>query len=227
MEAAVTVEALGPGIRWAEIRGVPDLVRIRPGERGLVGVGRNRLQSVLARDCARACLSELGRDADVDIPRGHRGLPVLPPGVVGSLTHTDGLAAAAFASAEDCSALGVDAEPNRPIGFPVRGFATPSECDAAATVAITTPDVAVDRLLFSAKEAAFKAFGDLRTLLEVEVELAPEGRFRARAPERCWRSGSWHIREGFVVTVLWVPPVAESRISRAPSQPDAVSVAWR
>nr|WP_284287855.1 hypothetical protein [Angustibacter aerolatus] len=63
---------------------------------------------------ARQALRSLGV-APAPLPRGERGAPAWPLGVVGSITHCDGYRGAAVAAATECAAVGVDAEPAAPL----------------------------------------------------------------------------------------------------------------
>lgn len=110
------------------------------------------------RACARAALRELG-EPEAAIGKGSRGMPLFPPGIVGTLTHTEGLRAAALTRADDARALGVDAEPHGPLPSGViRTVSVPTEQAWLAAVVDELPQLHLDRLLFSAKEATYKAW---------------------------------------------------------------------
>jgi 4'-phosphopantetheinyl transferase EntD len=121
-------------------------------------VERRRLEYSTVRLLARAGLERLGY-APRPILAGSGGAPVWPAGVRGSMTHCAGYTAAAVASARHVSALGIDAEPDAPLPEGVLDMvATPAERDLLAGTARMRPGPSWDRLLFSAKEAVYKAW---------------------------------------------------------------------
>lgn len=74
------------------------------------GAHPNRVeQFALGRACAHRALQQLGI-VEFDLINGPDRAPRWPPGVVGSLTHTDGYGAAVVARRELCVGLGIDAE---------------------------------------------------------------------------------------------------------------------
>ena len=131
-----------------------------PAEERALGdaVEKRRREFVTARACARSALGQLGLQP-CEIPSGRRGEPCWPPGVVGSITHCDGYRACAVARAADLATIGVDAEPNEPLppGL-LCDIALPAERTMLRRLAHEDSTVAWDRLLFSAKEAVYKAW---------------------------------------------------------------------
>ncbi|MBO0810344.1 MAG: 4'-phosphopantetheinyl transferase superfamily protein, partial [Actinobacteria bacterium] len=138
-----------------------------PGEQAAVAraVDRRRQEFAAGRACARAALAGLGLPP-APILCGERGAPQWPAGVAGSITHCDGYRAAAVARTSDLASLGVDAEPDQPLPAGVldmistaperarlAGLARP-----AGPAAPAAPPVSWDRLLFSGKEAVYKAW---------------------------------------------------------------------
>jgi enterobactin synthetase component D len=71
-------------------------------------VDKRKAEFLAGRYAARHALAELRKEADV--ARGANGLPIWPKGVVGSITHASGFAAAAVASDAMYVSLGIDAE---------------------------------------------------------------------------------------------------------------------
>jgi len=120
-------------------------------------VASRRRDFAAVRSCARACLERLGY-ASVPILPGVGGAPTWPAGIRGSMTHCTGYAAAAVGTVPRISAIGIDAEPDAPLPDGVLGLiATAAEHDHLA--AAHGPDGPNwDRLLFSAKEAVYKAW---------------------------------------------------------------------
>ncbi|HJL18849.1 MAG TPA: 4'-phosphopantetheinyl transferase superfamily protein [Sandaracinaceae bacterium LLY-WYZ-13_1] len=150
---------LGPRVRFAVRRpgDVPVSV-LRPEEAAAVSraVEGRRLEMAAGRDAAREALGALGVRPG-PIPKGERGAPVWPAGVVGSITHTRSFCLAAVAKAEAVEGLGVDAEPDEPLEPELwPAITTPAE---RAALAASEPRAAGARArrLFCAKEAAYKA----------------------------------------------------------------------
>ena len=136
------------------------------------------------RNCARACLGRLGYPP-VPILPGLGGAPRWPAGVLGSMTHCAGYAAAAVGPVSRISAIGVDAEPDAPLPEGVLDLvATPVERDRLTTTQLEPDSPSWDRLLFSAKEALYKAWfpqvGEWLDPQETELVFGPEeGTFTA------------------------------------------------
>ncbi len=110
----------------------------------------------LGRAAARAALETLGRPP-APILRGPHREPLWPDGIVGSITHADGLAVAALAEQHRCAGIGIDLE-HRDRFFPelVQHVAFADEREWLASLTDRArADSAV--ALFSAKEAIFKA----------------------------------------------------------------------
>lgn len=170
---AVAVEVFGP---------LPGAALL-PEEEPLVAraVDRRREEFTTARSCARQALAELGVPA-APLLAGPGREPLWPAGVVGSLTHCTGYRAAAVARSADIAAIGIDAEPHRPLPAGVLPrVALAEEMDALRGL---PRDVHWDRLLFSAKESVYKAWYPLARrrlgFSDAAVELDPAGSFRAR-----------------------------------------------
>ncbi len=221
------IERLVPaGVVTAETR--EDLIEVElfPEERHTLGraVEKRRREFVTGRACARRALAELGVSATA-IPNGERGEPRWPPGIVGSITHCQGYRACAVARIGPVLAVGIDAEVNAalPAGVldevafgPERELVTDE-----APVDIDGGRVHLDRLLFSAKEAVYKAWFPLaRRWLgfeDAQVSIDPEQRtFDARllvpGPEIAGRrltqlEGRWWLEDGVIATAVVISPV--------------------
>ena len=192
---------------------------------------RRRAEFAAVRTCARAALSRAGF-APAAILKGARGVPIFPPGAVGTLTHTEGLRAAAVAHDAHVRGVGVDAEPHGALPDGVLGAVSlPAERQWVTAILAAEPELRVDKLLFSAKEATYKAwfpltrrwlgFEDAEIRFSVEelgtdhVGLTATGGFTSRilvepgvvdggAPLEELR-GRWVIAAGFVVAAIALP----------------------
>lgn len=117
-----------------------------------------RNESATVRECARAAIVALGGEV-APIGIAADGSPIWPPGYCGSMSHTAGYYAAAVGSTTSSLTLGIDAEANRSLPPDVlRLIADEEEWHAVTGLMAARPRVAWDRLLFSAKEAFFKAW---------------------------------------------------------------------
>jgi 4'-phosphopantetheinyl transferase EntD len=159
------------------------------------------------RECARRALAVLGRPP-VPIPIGADRAPVWPPGIVGSMTHCDGLRAAAVS--ERCRSIGIDAEPAAPLPDGVLGLIA-SETEVAGFP--SGSDVPWDRLLFSIKESVYKAWyplaGRWLGFTDADVAIDPDGTFRVRllvpGPSGIdGGTGRWAAADGLLATMITV-----------------------
>jgi 4'-phosphopantetheinyl transferase EntD len=194
---------------------LPDAASAHPGASLTSGAERRRREHATARHCARLALERLGIPA-ADVGRGPAREPLWPDGVVGSITHCDGYRAAAVARGTDIAALGIDAEPNQPLPEGVESLAlVAEEREAIARLARARPQTCWDRLIFSAKEALFKAWSPLThrwlDFAEAVLTLVPDsGVFIARltvaAPEPFAEGvrGRWLLRDGLLLTAVVV-----------------------
>jgi len=117
---------------------------------------KRRQEFAAGRTCAHAALARLRIPAS-PLLTGPDREPLWPAGIVGSITHCDLYAAAAVSWSHDFLALGIDAEPSQPLPDGVlETVALPEEI--AWIRSAGADGAAWDRLLFSAKESAFKAW---------------------------------------------------------------------
>ena len=211
-------------VACAETRAEELDIELFDSERRSLGraVRKRRLEFIAGRACAREALARLGAPV-VAIPSGPQGEPLWPPGLVGSITHCLGYRACAVARSDAVMSVGIDAEPNAPLPDGVleavaRGRelelvrGSPSATDHAR-------DVDVSRLLFSAKEAIYKAWFPLarRWLGFEDVELSVDldaGAFEAavlvpaptvRGTSLAFFRGRWAVEDGIVCTAVVVP----------------------
>jgi 4'-phosphopantetheinyl transferase EntD len=209
-----------PAVRVAETNVDVSGVVLFPEEAAAIAasVDRRRQEFATVRWCARTALAGLGVRPAPLVP-GERGAPGWPDGIVGSMTHCEGLRAAAVASKRDILTLGIDAEPDAALPDGVlRVIAGPGEAEALPPAG----PVCWDRLLFCAKEAVYKAWFPLtRRFLsfdEATVTIDESGTFTARllvpgprvgGAEMTRFTGRWVAEEGLLAAaVVAVRPAA-------------------
>ncbi len=179
-------------------------------------VPRRRAEFAAGRRCARAALARIGIPP-APLLRGEDREPLWPSGAVGSITHCVGYVAAAVAPTEVMRSVGIDAEVHAPIPDGVLNrIARPEELEWMATR--DGDGVCWDRVVFSAKESAYKAWYPLaRRWLGFEdatLTFAPElGTFLATLlvpgpvigdqPLRSF-AGRYLVRDGLVLTAITV-----------------------
>lgn len=182
---------------------------LTPPERELIAraVDSRRHEFATGRQLARGLLREFGI-ADFDLLRDADRVPSWPPAFVGSISHTKDLCAVAVAQAAHYRGIGIDLEPDEPVGEGLEDrICTPIE-RARFEGASRDERGRSCRTIFSIKEAVYKAFfPELREFwgfqdVEVEVDLAA-GRFLAKTPPSTGRS-SWEgrvfRREGWLIS---------------------------
>jgi 4'-phosphopantetheinyl transferase EntD len=155
------IEAILPAAAVvAEARDDDAPVDLFPVEEAIVAraVEKRRREFASGRGCAHRALAALG-ETPVPVPAGERGEPIWPDGVVGSITHCKGYRSCAVARGGDLATIGIDAETHAPLpeGL-LPDLASPEEIEALAALGRADPSIHWDRLLFSAKEAVYKAW---------------------------------------------------------------------
>jgi 4'-phosphopantetheinyl transferase EntD len=215
------IEAILPGAAAvAEARDDEAAIELFPAEAAMMGraVEKRRREFATGRDCAHRALAALGLEP-VAIPGGERGEPLWPAGVVGAITHCRGYRGCAVARASEVVALGIDAEPHAPLPDGLVGeVARPEERKPLAELARAEPEIAWERLLFSAKESVYKAWYPLTKrwlgFEDAVLSIDPERRrFSARllvpgpvvaGAELAGFEGRWLIADGLVLTAVAV-----------------------
>lgn len=221
IETRILAEMLPASVASAEVFGRLDGVTLLAQERRIVerAIGARRRTFATGRGCARHALDSLGLAPEPILPDEH-GAPLWPAGVVGSITHCDGYCAAAVARERDVSSIGIDAEPNieMPKGALER-IALPAELDWIRDHALTQPTISWGRLLFSIKEAVYKAryqlVGDGVDFARPLVAVDPlAGTFTAQvqdgkpAQEQVDELvGRWRVQDGLLVSATAVVSV--------------------
>ncbi|MFF0486438.1 4'-phosphopantetheinyl transferase [Streptomyces sp. NPDC004435] len=193
-------------------------VALFPAERAAVaGVSPERLREfTTVRGCARAALAGLGA-APAPLVPGPLGAPGWPPGVVGSMTHCAGYRAAVVARASAYASVGIDAEPLEPLPAVVAARVVGAAERAWLREDFPPDGPPCDRLVFSAKEAAYKAFspwlGARFGFQDFTVRPYPDGTFLAIPPEteislpvlsKGPLLGRWSARSGILLTSLLI-----------------------
>ena len=214
-------EIVPPQVVAVEAFDDPADVQLYPEEQAVLrkAVASRRIEFGTARWCARQALAKLGLPPAPIVP-GLRGAPGWPSGVAGSMTHCAGYRAAALAHTREVAAIGIDAEPDTPLPEGVGDVvASDAERRALAELADAAPAVSWDKLLFSAKEATYKAWFPLTQRWlgfdDAAISIDPaDGTFTARllvpGPTVSGRqltqfSGRWLAARGFVITSIAVP----------------------
>lgn len=195
-------------------------------ERLIVGraVDSRRAEFGDGRWCAHRALRGLGVDGP--ILRGDKGMPVFPGEVTGTISHTSGLRAALVGRTDRWRSLGLDVEVARRLPDGVLSAVSSSrERRNLQRAAQRVPGHALGTVLFSAKEAVYKAWfpvaGRFLDFDEVDLQLEVSGRAGIN-PDTGEAGGTWHarllsfpspvpsieghwvIRDGFVVTVCGI-----------------------
>jgi 4'-phosphopantetheinyl transferase EntD len=210
-------ELLPRAAATAELFGDSDHVALFASEELVVAraVEKRRRAFASGRGCARRALFELGVPVRPLLP-DRRGAPSWPAGVVGSITHCDGYTAAAVALQSEIAAIGIDAEPNRSLPeLVLRRITGEPEQRQLRELAASYPAIAWDRLLFSAKEAAYKAWYALQgydlsntTIVfdGVSGEFTARPRIKTEAANTMLPlSGRWLTYRGLLVTAIGAP----------------------
>jgi 4'-phosphopantetheinyl transferase EntD len=142
---------------------------------------RRRAEFSAGRAAARQAMQMLGLPEHA-VPSAPDRAPVWPATLVGSIAHDRQIAVAALARSADCISLGVDLEP----ALPLDPELVETVCSLTERARLTGSEKNVlARLIFSAKEAVYKAQYPLTRLIldfgRLEVALQPtEGAFSAR-----------------------------------------------
>ena len=128
------------------------------------------------RRCARQLLGQMGWTV-FPLGRDAQRVPLWPPGVVGSISHTKDLCLVAVASTRDVAGLGVDVEGAEPLASKLWSrICTPRE-RRWLEAQPQTERGRWAKLLFSVKECSYKAWFPLTRqrwgFQEIEVELDP------------------------------------------------------
>jgi 4'-phosphopantetheinyl transferase EntD len=195
---------VAPGIFGADIFDTGQPLALHPQEEIFVAkaVEKRRRDFALGRTCARAALAKLDH-GDAIIPIGEGGAPIWPAGILGSITHTRGYAAALAADARRFRGIGVDAE--RVGGVTLDLW--PRLFDEAERDQLMTLDGAKRAMLatmfFSAKETVYKAWAMKGALAFRQIHIAPdEGGFIAAHAGQSLH-GCYTVQDDLMLTAAW------------------------
>jgi 4'-phosphopantetheinyl transferase EntD len=198
-----------PGVFSASLADGGQSLQLQGAETALMihAASSRQREFALGRACARAALAALGH-GDAMLGRRADGAPLWPCGVVGSISHTRGLAVALAAPADAFRGLGVDVEQ--------QGRVTPDlyrllfdSGERTQLAGMAEPDR--DRLAalcFSAKEACCKIWLDRHgaslPFTAIRVTMAG-GDFIAECPARNHAplAGRAALGDGLVLAVAW------------------------
>jgi 4'-phosphopantetheinyl transferase EntD len=217
----VIEEILPAGVASAEAFGdQPDVVLFPEEEASLSrAVSKRRQEFTTARGCARQAMAALGLPPAA-VPRGERGAPRWPAGIVGSITHCAGYRAAAVAHTRDVLTIGLDAEPDDtlPAGVLPR-VSLPDERARLRALTAAAPGTSWDKLLFCAKEATYKAWfplaGRWLGFEDADITINAAGTFQVRllvegpvvgGVRLTGFAGRWLARDGLLLTAITASP---------------------
>ncbi len=168
---------------------------------------KRRRDFTLGRFCAHAALAQLGGDS-YPIGQSGDGAPHWPAQFCGSITHTAGYAAALAARRDAFLSLGLDAE--RLGGVTVKLWPRLFDAGECAMLTALTPDqqMRAATILFSAKEASFKAWSPLGakalSFRDIHIELNEEDGFDAISAVGMLQ-GRFAVRGDLVLTAAFIP----------------------
>ncbi len=209
---------LGPGVGVAATDPTAAAGALYPGEDAAVtrAVPRRRLEFAAGRQAARLAMADIGLPP-APVPQGPDRAPVWPEGLVGSIAHCSTACIAAVAPRTHLRAIGIDIED-----------ATPLEAELEGTICTRSERAWLDRqpardrallakLIFSAKEAVYKAryplTGEMIGFDAVEITASTStGGFSiafpgglARFPGHAPPDGRWQIVGNLLVCGLILP----------------------
>lgn len=122
----------------------------------LQAVPRRKAEYLAGRFCARHAIQRFLPAFTGEVSTRADRAPSWPQGLVGSITHTAGLASAAVGRTSDIAGIGIDAEQvltNEALGTVRSYVSTPTERQRLSG---TLPEPSCITLLFSAKESLYK-----------------------------------------------------------------------
>jgi 4'-phosphopantetheinyl transferase EntD len=203
----------------AEIRGFRGAVCVAAQDEANVrnASPKRRDEFAAGRLCAAAALQALGSHS-LRVDREEGGAPIWPPGVCGSISHNDDVAAAVVCRAEEVRAIGVDIEKVGSVE-PVLWTMLFSEAEHRQLAAADprTQDV-LATTMFTAKEAFYKAQWPITRewldFLDVEIEVSGCAFAVLPRQRRSWtwrldesQSGLFAVTGDTVAAIVLAPPI--------------------
>jgi 4'-phosphopantetheinyl transferase EntD len=157
------------------------------------------------RYCARRALRQLGVPPVPILPDADRA-PRWPAGVVGSMTHCAGYRAAVVARSRELRGVGIDAEPHAALPTDMLDLVLrDEERERLRTLAGANPARHWDRIVFCAKEAAYKAWfpltGRWLDFDDVSITVHLDGTFGVRLGGADL-SGRWKVDRGLILAAI-------------------------
>lgn len=191
------------------------LTAIDPEERAFVesAVAKRQHEFSTGRVLARGLLSRLGYP-DFPLLRADDRIPLWPAGIVGSISHAGTVCLAAAARTDDSRGIGLDLEPDEPVDAEIERVVCRDAEHEWVAEAGEPERGRRRRIVFSVKEAVYKAFYPrTRTFwsfqdVRVEIDLGGE-RWRAFLPESAGvaeADGRVALRDGWIVSAIALPP---------------------
>jgi len=199
---ALISRLLVPGLSGAEIWDEGQAIALHPDENIYVAgsADKRRRDFALGRAAARAALAGLGHGNDV-IARAGDGAPRWPRGILGSITHTKGYAAALIGASRDFANVGIDAERTGAVTEDLwpRLF---SSAELERLLKQADPMLAAT-LLFCAKEASYKAGAQKGVLAFREIEVSLDADKFVAAGRAARLIGRLDVQNGVVLAAAW------------------------
>ena len=201
------------------------LPRVDPQEWSLLSskaVAKRRREFAWGRSAAHCALQRIGVPWS-PILKGKNNEPLWPPGVVGSISHTDQLAIAAVARCQHYAGIGIDIEwSQRKISLSIADrICLPAE---KAWVESCGDPLARLLMLFSAKESVFKAFFPIaRIFLGFTDAELHWNHYRQKFCGQLWQMAGvaypagysfeveCHCRDGLIFTGMVIPTIINSQ----------------
>lgn len=185
-------------------------------------VAKRKAEYVAGRLCAMRAIEAQTGQAGVSIATGASGAPVWPKGLVGSITHTHGFAAAALADGRCLRGLGIDSEEIMTQKVMENVKARICRADEAYGTQGSMTEQVYTTMIFSAKESLFKCLhalvGKMFWFEDARIEIVDHdaGIFQAELmtdlTEEFCRSvkltGHFRVGSGLVHTGISLPVTA-------------------
>jgi len=201
---ALLVRILAPHLSGAEMEDSGQPVFLPALEDALVekAAAKRRREFALGRACARAALKGLGH-GDAVIGKSANGAPIWPNGIIGSITHTASYAASLVGEARHFSGIGLDAERVGGVTQDLwpRLFTAQERDHLLSLDDVDQPVVAT--LIFSAKEACYKAWGGIGALAFRDIHVTPDRDGFTAVRGRESLQGRHVVAADLMLTAVW------------------------